>query len=463
MFSPSPFRRAMGRGLGAEALGQTLTAGFYEGLPLRRAMAGELGEPEEVRDRAAEIRDRSLDNLEGLLLGLEARVRAAGGQVHWASNAAEANGYILDIAKENRVKTVVKGKSMTTEELGLNPVLEHAGIEVWETDLGEFIVQLAGERPFHIVGPAKHKTVAQVAELFRRRLGTGRLSQPEDLTRAARLFLRQRFLSADMGVSGANFAAAATGTLAVIENEGNIRLSTTLPRVHVAIMGIEKVVADMAELEYLLNLLPRWALGLRLTAYASLLTGAARAGEEGPQAFHLVLLDNYRARVWGSPYRQILRCIRCGVCHYACPVFRNIGGHAYPWVYNGPMGVVLTALSQGPPGRWRELLGACTHCGNCNEHCPVRIDLSGMIARLGAEAAAPPVKVAAAVTGTLAATAGGYAAARAGLGIYEAVNAPAQAEISMPGAAFGGPRRRLIRRAKRSFKQAFGLQGRGEK
>jgi len=339
--------------------------------------------PEALKERAREVKERAMAQLPALLEELEKRVKKAGGHVHWAKDAREANSLILAIAKMGRVRSVVKGKSMVTEEIGLNTVLERNGIHVWETDLGEFIIQLAGEPPSHIIGPALHKNKEEIALLFSEKLGIPYTNDPEQLTMAARGALRERFLNADMGITGSNMAVAETGSIVLVENEGNIRFCSTLPRIHVSIMGIEKVVQGLEDMVTLLEVLPRSATGQRLSVYTSILTGPRRQNElDGPEEFHLILLDNGRAEIFADlELREILYCLRCGACLNVCPVYLKAGGHSYGWVYSGPMGSVLSALLL-PNRLGRELPFASTLCGACKEVCPVKIDLPRLLIAL---------------------------------------------------------------------------------
>jgi len=288
-----------------------------------RALAfAAMKDPEALRSQAHEIKQRSMANLPMLLEALERRVQEAGGTVHWARTGKDARRIISDLAREKAVRTVVKGKSMVTEEIALNEDLIRQGLEVWETDLGEFIIQLAGEPPSHIIGPAVHKSKEEIADLFAEKLHVPRVEVPEELTRIAREKLREKFVGADMGITGANAAVAETGSIVLLENEGNIRLSTTVPRIHVAIMGIEKVIPTLDDLAVILTLLPRAATGQKLSAYTSIITGPRRAGEkDGPEEFHLIILDNGRTQILADPdRRQSLFCVRCGSCLNICPV-----------------------------------------------------------------------------------------------------------------------------------------------
>ncbi|MBI4627476.1 MAG: lactate utilization protein, partial [Candidatus Rokubacteria bacterium] len=278
-------------------------------------------------------------------------------------------------------------KSMATEEIHLNEALEAAGVTPVETDLGEYIIQLAHERPSHINAPAIHKTKGQVADLFSRELGRRVAADPEELTRIARAELREKFLQADLGITGANFAVADTGTVVLVTNEGNGRMVTSLPRVHVAVMGVEKVVPSLTDLMVFLAILAKSATGQKLSVYTTLVQGPRRAGElEGPDEFHLVLLDNGRIGQLAGPLREALACLRCGACLNVCPVYRQIGGHAYGHTYPGPIGILLTAMLHGPESV-KDLAHASSLCGACADACPVRIDIPGMLIALRREVA----------------------------------------------------------------------------
>src|SRR5215217_2537396 len=302
-----------------------------------------------LRDQARAIRAKALARLDELLEQLADQVEARGGQVCWAEDGAAACRYIADLARDRGVKLIVKSKSMASEEIHLNHALEQAGLEVVETDLGEYIIQLAGETPSHIVAPSIHKTRGQIAELFTAELGMPPTDDVAQLTSTARATLRDRFAAADVGISGVNFGIAETGTIVIVENEGNIRLTTSLPRTHIAVMGIEKVVPRFADLDVFLKLLPRSGTGQRLTTYQSFITGTKRhATDEGPDELHILLLDNGRSRMLAHPVtRQSLACIRCGACLNACPVYQQVGGHAYGSVYPGPIGAVITPQLTG--------------------------------------------------------------------------------------------------------------------
>ncbi len=339
---------------------------------------------EDLREQARRIRDHTFDHLDSFLEQLEKSVTRLGGTVHWAEDAASARKVVEDLAVSRGVRTVVKGKSMVGEEIGLNAGLEARGLRVVESDLGEYIIQLAHETPSHIVGPAIHKTKTQIAELFRDVLGAPLMNEPEEITRFARQTLRQQFLSADMGITGANFVVASSGAVVLFENEGNIRMSTTLPRLHVALTGIEKVVPTWEDLSVLMQLLPRSATGQKLSTYVSLLLGPRRSREEdGAEEFHLVLVDNGRTRILADgEFRESLRCIRCGACLNTCPVYLKVGGHAYGWVYSGPIGSVLTPQLIEDRKSASALPYATTLCGACAEVCPVKIDIPRILTDL---------------------------------------------------------------------------------
>jgi L-lactate dehydrogenase complex protein LldF len=347
----------------------------------RARVVDELPDWEELRAAGAAIKDRALAALPEQLERLEAKVTAAGGVVHWARDAAEANAVVARLAREHLAQEVIKVKSMATDEIGLNEALEAEGVAVTETDLAELIVQLAHDRPSHILVPAIHRNRNEIRDLFAARLGEPELSaDPPELAEAARKHLRRKFLSVGFAVSGANFAVAETGAVCVVESEGNGRFCTTLPDVLVTVMGIEKVLPEWRDLEVMLQLLPRSSTGERMNPYTSLWTGV-RAGD-GPREFHLVLLDNGRTKVLADEVgRAALRCIRCSACLNVCPVYSRTGGHAYESVYPGPIGAILTpqlhGLEEGQSLPWASSL-----CGACYEVCPVRIDIPSILVHL---------------------------------------------------------------------------------
>jgi len=354
----------------------------------RKEAAASLPDWEALRTQARAIKDETLLHLDRYLEEFVRNAESCGAKVHWARDAAEANSIICQLAKEHQARIVVKSKSMTTEETHLNNALEAAGMQVVETDLGEYIIQLAEETPSHIIAPAIHKTKGQVAELFTNELGVPLTNDIAQLTQIARTTLRDRFAAADAGISGVNFGIAETGTIVIVENEGNIRLTTSLPRIHIAVMGIEKVIPRFADLEIFLKLLPRSGTGQRLTTYQSFITGVKRRpGDEGPEEVHIVLLDNGRSRMLAHPVtRQSLACIRCGACLNACPVYQQIGGHAYGSVYPGPIGAVITPQLMGIE-KTSQLPYASSLCGACREVCPVKIDIPRLLLHLRAEIA----------------------------------------------------------------------------
>lgn len=342
---------------------------------------------EDLRLAGAAVKERALLSLGDQLELLEARLTAHGATVHWARDAAEANAIVTRVAQTHQVDEVVKVKSMVTQEIGLNEALEAAGIAAWETDLAELIVQLGGDLPSHILVPAIHRNRAEIREIFLRRMGEVGRPAPDDLTDepaalagAAREHLREKFLRARMAVSGANFAIADTGTLVVVESEGNGRMCLTLPEVLVSVVGIEKVVPTWAELDALLRLLPRSSTGERMNPYTSTWTGVTPG--DGPQEVHVVLLDNGRTRALADEVgRQALRCIRCSACLNVCPVYERTGGHAYGSVYPGPIGAILNPLLKGVghDEQVDALPYASSLCGACFEACPVRIDIPSVL------------------------------------------------------------------------------------
>ena len=328
----------------------------------RADRVAELGNYEEIRSAAAAIRDRALADLDALPRGFERNAMARGAIVHWAETREDVNRIVCDIARRHGVKKAVKSKSMVSEECALNDALEAAGVEVVETDLGEYILQLAKEPPSHIVAPVVHKTRDEVSDLFEEKHGTPRKTDIAELTREAREMLRRHFLTADMGISGANFLVAETGSTLIVTNEGNGRLVTTLPRVHVAITGIEKVVPTLEDVATLMRLLPPHGTGQTISNYISVTTGVRGEGDrDGPEHFHVILLDGGRTSLLGGDLQPMLRCIRCGACMNHCPVYQSVGGHAYGWVYPGPMGSVLTptlrrAGERARPAECRDVL-----------------------------------------------------------------------------------------------------------
>ena len=332
---------------------------------------------EAARTRCSAIKEEGIANLAQHLTEFERRILERGGHVHWAENAEQANNYVVDLARARNVKTVVKSKSMVTEEIHLAGALEKIGVTVWETDLGEFIVQLRNEPPYHIVTPAMHLTRRQIADLFRDKLGENvEDADPGRLVAAARVALRRAFFSAEMGISGANFLVADTGMIALSTNEGNGRLTTSVPRIHVVVTGIEKIIPRMSDLAALWPVLATAGTGQPITTYSTLIRSARMAGEpDGPQELHVVLVDNGRTDLLANPEtEEVLKCIRCGACLNICPIFRQVGGHTYGSIYPGPIGSVYTPRTAGL-SEWGHLSYACSLCTACKGVCPVKIDL----------------------------------------------------------------------------------------
>ena len=333
-----------------------------------------------TRKKAAEIKDYVLSNLPGLLETFEKKISANGTKVLWAEDTKEAQRHLLTIMNEHHVRKVVKMKSMTTEEIYFNEMCEEKGIEVWESDLGELIVQLAGEKPYHIVTPAMHKTTAEISQLFHEKLGTPMTDNAEELTMIARNHLREAFVTADLGVTGANFIIAEDGAIALTENEGNGRLTVSCPRVHVVIAGIEKVIPNISQLSLFLPLLATIGTGQEITCYNSIIRGPKKNDEQdGPEEMYVILLDNGRTKLYKEErFRKILRCIRCGACLNACPVYHTIGGHTYNTTYQGPVGSVITPHLRDM-GKWGHLPFASSLCGSCSDVCPVDIDIHHLL------------------------------------------------------------------------------------
>lgn len=364
------------------ALGNVIKSGFVA----QRASAISLvPQWQAIRDDAKALKDHVLANLSDYLLMYEKQVQENGGTVHWASDAADAQRIVLDICKSADARLIAKGKSMVSEEAGINEALEAQGLDVIETDLGEYIIQLAEEPPSHIIAPAIHKTKEQVSDLFHehhQQYGLNeRIENRGELVAEARQVLREKFLTADVGITGANFLIAETGQHILVTNEGNGDLTSNLPRVHVVLAGIEKVVPTLEDAACMLRLLARSATGQHFSNYTSLMSGPKREGErDGAEEFHVVLLDNQRSAMLDSALRDMLRCIRCGACMNHCPVYGAVGGHSYGWVYPGPMGSVLTPAIVGLE-ETSDLPHACTLNGRCAEVCPMSIPLPTLLRR----------------------------------------------------------------------------------
>jgi L-lactate dehydrogenase complex protein LldF len=352
----------------------------------RARVVGEVADWEELREAGRAIKADVMRRLDEYLVQFEESVHSAGGRVHWARDAAEANAVVLEVARSHDASEVVKVKSLTTDEIELNDALAAGGVHAVETDFAELILQLDGDWPSHILVPAIHRNRSEIRDLFLRTIAAGRelSDEPSELAETARLYLREKFLAAKVGVSGANFAVAETGTVVVVESEGNGRMCTTLPPVLVTVVGIEKLVPTFADLEVFLQLLPRSSTGERMNPYTSLWTGVT--GGDGPQEFHVILLDNGRTRVLADEVgREALHCIRCSACLNVCPVYARTGGHAYGSVYPGPIGAILTPQLVGLEHA-KSLPYASSLCGACYEVCPVKIDIPTVLLHLRAEA-----------------------------------------------------------------------------
>jgi L-lactate dehydrogenase complex protein LldF len=346
----------------------------------KKSLTGQLPDFEDLRTHANAIKKHTIENLDYYLEELERNVIAHGGKVVWCRDGQQVADFVLSLAKERGAKLIVKSKSMTTEEIDFNERLEHHHLESVETDLGEYILQLKHERPYHIVAPALHLTRYDVANLFEKELGAPNDTVIENQTMLARKVLRDKFLHADIGVSGANFLVADSGAVVLVENEGNARLTTSAPKIHIAVAGVEKLIPRAQDLATFLKLLGRSATGQPLTVYTSFLSGPRRESEiDGPEEFYLVLLDNGRTRVLANEEkRQALNCIRCGACLNHCPVYRKIGGHSFPWVYSGPIGAIITPQFMGIQHE-AGLPFASSLCGACAEVCPVKIDIPKLL------------------------------------------------------------------------------------
>ena len=345
----------------------------------RRIQVEALPEFEALRDTARDIKNHVLEHLDHYLEKYEAAVTAAGGHVHWAADAEEARRIILDICRKAGAKRVTKGKSMVSEEIDLNEALIKEGYDVVETDLGEYIIQLAEEPPSHIIAPAVHKTKKQVSDLFEQHHKLPRKETVPELVGEARQMLREKYFTAEVGITGGNFLVAETGSSVIVTNEGNGDLTQTLAKVHIVTSGIERVIPTLDDVSVFLRILARSATGQDTECYTTYSTGPRREGDvDGPEEYHVVLVDNGRSKMLGTRFQDMLRCIRCGACMNHCPVYGSIGGHAYGWVYPGPMGSILTPLIKGMDGSY-DLPNACTLNGRCGTVCPVRIPLPDLL------------------------------------------------------------------------------------
>jgi L-lactate dehydrogenase complex protein LldF len=386
------FRSGAAQAIANPHLQQALDGATLKFRTDRQSRLAEIPDPDALRDQLKAIRSATLAHLAEHLETFERQAQAAGAQVHWARDAEEVNRLVIDIVQQHGAHLAVKTKSMATEEIHLNPALKAAGITSVETDLGEWIIQLAGEPPAHIVVPALHKTRAQVAELFTREVN--RPLDPENipaLTAEARRVLREKFLAAGIGITGANIGVAETGSIVLVTNEGNGRMVTSAPPVHIAVMGIEKVCPTWDDAAVWLSLLARSSTGQPLSVYTTTITGPAHPDDpDGPREVHIILLDNGRSRLVGTQYEEVLQCIRCGACLNTCPVYQEVGGHTYGNPYSGPIGAVLVPLLFGLKEN-EALPHASSLCGACLEVCPVRIDLPRMLLAMRAEEATTKV------------------------------------------------------------------------
>jgi len=380
--SPSTYRTAAATGIASPRLQNSLH-GLQDRFGKGAMDLWSKLDDQELRQRVKDARMSTFAHLDIVLAELAKNIRNRGGHVYFAATAEDAVDYTLAVAKKNKVKRVVKGKSMTSAEILIDPALEDAGIEVVETDLGEYIIQLAGDKPSHIIAPCIHLDRYQIGDLFTEKLGIDYSTDPPTLTMAARKALREKMLNAEMGLTGCNLACAETGHISLVSNEGNIRMATTMPPVLVALMGMERVVATLDEHREALHLLTRAAALQKLSTYVSFLGGPAEKGSpDGPKEFHLVIIDNGRSKILADPeFREVLACIRCGACLNICPVYGKIGGHAYNSPYCGPIGAVVTPLLDGI-NKHADLCKGETLCGACKDICPVKIDLPRMLCAL---------------------------------------------------------------------------------
>ncbi|MDP4106258.1 MAG: LutB/LldF family L-lactate oxidation iron-sulfur protein [Bacillota bacterium] len=356
-------------------------AGAQDGMGVkRRRQVDALGNWEEWRKHGEEIRQHVLENLDYYLEQLSENVAKRGGHVFFAKTAEDARDYIAGVVKKKNAKKIVKSKSMVTEEISLNKALEQEGCDVVETDLGEYILQIDDhDPPSHIVVPALHKNKEQIRDVFEKKLGYKGTSKPEELAACAREVLRQEYLTADVGITGCNFAVAETGSFSLVTNEGNADLVTALPKTQITVMGMERIVPSFEEMEVLVSMLTRSAVGQKLTSYITVLTGPREELDvDGPEEFHLVIVDNGRSDILGGDFQSILQCIRCGACINVCPVYRHVGGHSYNSIYPGPIGAVLTPLLGGYDD-FKELPYMSSLCGACTEVCPVKIPLHELL------------------------------------------------------------------------------------
>src|SRR5690625_2570742 len=379
--SRAPYDERVQKGIEDDFMRQAVSSAQGRFRSGRKKQADKLGNWEDWRTLGEEIRTHTLENIDYYLQQLSNNVCSRGGNVFFAQTGEEANEYIQHVVKKKSAKKVVKSKSMVTEEIGLNEQLEKDGVDVVESDLGEWILQLDEDPPSHIVTPALHKNKEQIRETFFEKKGYDETDKPEELASFARQQLRQEFLEADIGITGCNFAVAESGSVTFVTNEGNARMVTSLPETQISVMGMERLVPTWEELDILVSLLTRAAVGQKLTSYVTSITGTRLAGEtDGPEEYHLVIVDNGRSKILGTEFQSALHCIRCAACINVCPVYRHVGGHAYGSIYPGPIGAVLTPLLDGYESH-HDLPYASTLCGACTEVCPVKIPLHEQLIR----------------------------------------------------------------------------------
>ncbi|GIO23520.1 LutB/LldF family L-lactate oxidation iron-sulfur protein [Oceanobacillus sp. J11TS1] len=379
--SEKPYKERIGQGIENDFMRQAVSSAQGRFRTGRLTQAEELGNWEDWRQLGSEIRSHTLENIDYYLYQLSEQVEKRGGNVFFAQTAEEANEYIENVVKKKNAKKVVKTKSMVTEEIGLNETLEKIGAEVVESDLGEWILQLDEDPPSHIVTPALHKNRQQIRDTFQEKKGYNKSDTPEELAAFAREQLRQDFLTADVGITGCNFAIAESGSVTLVTNEGNAEMVTSLPDTQISVMGMERLVPTWEDMEVLVSLLTRSAVGQKLTSYITTLTGTRLEEEvDGPDDYHLVIVDNGRSKILGTEFQSALHCIRCAACINVCPVYRHVGGHAYNSIYPGPIGAVLTPLLDGYEDH-KELPYASSLCAACTEACPVKIPLHEQLIR----------------------------------------------------------------------------------
>ncbi|WP_416825526.1 LutB/LldF family L-lactate oxidation iron-sulfur protein [Ectobacillus polymachus] len=373
-----PFKERIDEGIHNTFMRGAVTSAQNSLYTRRLAAADELGNWEQWRELGEQIRQHTLENLDYYLMQLSENVAKRGGHVFFAKTKEEAAKYIQDVAKAKNAKKIVKSKSMVTEEISMNQALEEIGCEVVESDLGEYILQIDNDAPSHIVTPALHKNKEQIRDVFKEKLGYTKSEDPHEMAKFVRKILREKFMEAEVGITGCNFAVANTGSIALVTNEGNADLTISIPKTQIAVMGMERLVPTMEELDVLVGLLCRSAVGQKLTSYVTV-AGPMQEGEaDGPEEFHLVIVDNGRSEILASAFRPVLQCIRCAACVNVCPVYRHVGGHSYGSIYSGPIGAVLTPLLEGYD-EYKELPYASSLCGACTDACPVKIPLHELL------------------------------------------------------------------------------------